>query len=214
MRARNPVTRAQYPKFFSMCRKAAANLGLGTPQEVEDYRRRVMREEAGCESVKDLGRTGGFDACVRRFAADAGDWREAVEVGLMETKRLAYVVKVMCCQVMQLKGGDEAEARNYLEGIVAQARVPCGVYAADDTFWMDVTPATLRQLLQILDTHRRRLVKAVFPDAPAKFDATVRYEVDGAVATCVTGISPSYYAALPFSVIVREGKGKAGGLAG
>ena len=204
--ARKPLTGEQRRKFFSMCGAAARNLGLSGREAVEEYRHRVMREEAGCASMAELGRTGDFDACVRRFAADAGDYLGAIDAELMETKRLAFVVKVMCCQVMQLKGGDERGARNYLEGILAQARVPCGTYAADETFWMDVAPSTLRRLLQILDTHRRRLLRAAFPDAPMAFDATVRYEVGGAVATRVTGLPPSYYAALPFHVNVRGEK--------
>lgn len=68
-----PITKAQYPKFFAMLRKAATNLGLVTPQEVEEYRHHVMRDVCGCESVKQLNRKADFDACIARFAADAGD---------------------------------------------------------------------------------------------------------------------------------------------
>jgi len=201
---RNPVTRAQYPKFFSMLRKAALNLGLDTPREVEEYRHMVMREEAGCDSIKQLNRKSDFDACIKRFAADAGEWLEAVEIGLQETRRRAYVVKVMSVQIMQLKGGRESDARDYLEGIVSQARIPCGVRTDDNSFWMDVSPRSLQNLLQILDTCRRKLLKANFPDCPAKFDDTVRYEVAGCIRTRYTGVPSAYYAGLPFRVNVRR----------
>nr|AIF26393.1 hypothetical protein [uncultured bacterium fosmid pJB16B1] len=202
-RTRNPVTRAQYPKFFTLLRKAALNLGLDTPQEVEEYRHQVMREEAGCESIKQLNRKADFDACIKRFAADAGDYIQAVEIGLQETKRRAYVVKVMSVQIMQLKGGSESDARNYLEGLINQARVPCGVCSTDNSFWMDVSTRSLQNLLQILDTYRRKLLKANFPTFPVKFDDTVRYEVDGPIRTRYTGIPISYYSQLPFRVNVR-----------
>jgi len=202
-RTRNPVTRAQYTKFFTLLRKAALNLGLDTPQEVEEYRHQVMREEAGCESIKQLNRKADFDACIKRFAADAGDYIQAVEIGLQETKRRAYVVKVMSVQIMQLKGGSESDARNYLEGLINQARVPCGVCTTDNSFWMDVSTRSLQNLLQILDTYRRKLLKANFPNFPVKFDDSVRYEISGPIRTRYTGIPSTYYAQLPFHVNVH-----------
>lgn len=189
-----------------MLRKAALNLGLDTPEAVEEYRHLVMREEAGCESIRELNRKTGFDACIKRFAADAGDYLEAVDIGLQETKRRAYVVKVMCIQIMQLKGGSEADARSYLEGLIAQARVQCGVCTTDNSFFMDVSPRSLQNLLQILDTYRRKLLKVNFPASPIKFDDTVRYSVDGSVCTRFTGLPRDYYANLPFRVNVRRAK--------
>ena len=197
------ITRAQRTKFFSMCRAAARNLGLSTTQEIEDYRRRVMLEEAFCDSVKHLGRKGDFDSCIRRFAADAGDSAAAVGIGIQDTARKAYVVKVMSIQIMQLKGGTEADARTYLDGIINQARVPCGVCTDDNSFWMDVSPHSLQNLVQILDTYRRKLLKANFPAFPMKFDDTVRYEVDGYIRTRYTDIPRTYYSELPFKVNVR-----------
>jgi len=186
-----------------MLRKAALNLGLDTPLEVEEYRHQVMRDEAGCDSIKQLNRKADFDACIKRFAADAGEYLEAIEIGLQETLRRAYVVKVMSVQIMQLKGGPENDARNYLEGLITQARIPCGVCTDDNSFWMDVSPSSLQNLLQILDTYRRKLLKEHFPSFPVKFDDTVRYEVEGPIRTRHTGIPSSYYSHLPFKVNVR-----------
>lgn len=202
-RRNNSITRAQYPKFFAMLRKAALNLGLDTPQEVEEYRHHVMLDVCGCESIKQLNRKADFDACIARFATDAGEYLTAIEIGLMETKRRAYVVKVMSIQIMQLKGGSEIEARDYLEGLINQARIPCGVCTSDNSFWMDVSPTSLQHLLQILDTYRRKLLKANFPSFPAKFDDTVRYQVDGPIRERTTGIPSTYYADIPFKVNVR-----------
>lgn len=206
MSAKYRLTKAQYPKFFSMLRKAALNLGLDTPQEVEEYRHQVMREEAGCESVKQLNRKADFDACIRRFASDAGEYLTAIDIGLQETKRRAYVVKVMSIQIMQLKGGSEADARDYLQGLINQARIPCGVCTTDNSFWLDVSPSSLQHLLQILDTYRRKLLKANFPAAPVKFDDSVRFEVSGQIRTRYTDIPRSYYATAPFKVNIRQGK--------
>lgn len=202
-RTRNPVTKAQYPKFFSMLRRAALNLGLSSPQEVEEYRRQVMFEEAGCASIKDMNCKTHFDACIRRFSEDAGEYLDAIEIGLQETRRKAYVVKVMSIQIMQLKGGSESDARDYLEGVINQARIACGTNTADNSFWMDVSPQSLQHLLQILDTCRRKLLKANFPGWPVKFDDTVRYEIDGCIKVRYRDISPTYYSNIPFNVNVR-----------
>lgn len=202
-RRSNLITRAQYQKFFAMLRKAALNLGLASQQEVEDYRRQVMREETGCESIKELNRKSDFDACIARFANDAGEYLAAIEIGLQDVNRRAYVIKVMAVQIMQLKGGSETDARNYLEGIINQARIPCGVCTTDNSFWMEVSPTSLQHLLQILDTYRRKLLKARFPMSPVKFDDTVRYFVDGPISERTTGIPRDYYSRLPFKVNVR-----------
>lgn len=199
---RNRVTSRQYPKFFSMLRNAARNLGLQTQQEIDDYRHRVMMEEAGCESIKQLTRCGGFDACIRRFAVDADDCLAAAEISMMDVKRKAYVIKVMSIQIMQLSGRPEGEARLYLEGILRQARIPCGVVTSDDSFYMDVAPASVQHLVQILDTYRRKLLKTNFPTSQLKFDDTVRYEVDGMFCTRYNSIPPSYYSGIPFRVNV------------
>lgn len=203
-RRSNSITRAQYPKFFSMLRTAARNLGLHTQQEVEEYRHRVMREETGCESIKQLNRKADFDACIRRFAVDADDYLGAVEISLMDVNRKAYVIKVMAIQIMQLTGRSEIEARRYLEGILRQARIPCGVVTAYDSFYMDVAPGSVQNLLQILDTYRRKLLKANFQTSKLAFDDRVRYEVEGMICTRYTGIPSSYYAGIPFQVNVRS----------
>lgn len=206
MSAKCRLTKAQYPKFFSMLRKAALNLGFETSEEIEEYRHRVMLEETGCESVKQLNRKAAFDACLKRFAVDAGDYASAIDIGLQDVNRKAYVVKVMSLQIMQLKGGSESDARDYLDGIINQARIPCGVCTTDNSFWMDVSPSSLQHLLQILDTYRRKLLKANFPASPVAFDDTVRFEVSGPIRTRYTGIPRSYYATAPFKVNIRQGK--------
>lgn len=197
------ITPQQRRKFFVMCNAAARNLGLFDKAEADAYRHQVMDEEAHVQHLGDLNRKSDFDACLQRFASDAGDFLAAIEVGLGNIKRLAFIVKVMAVQVMQLKGGSELEARAYLEGIMNQARVTCGIHA-DNSFYMDVSQRSLRTLLQILDTYRRKLIKANFPaGTPTKFDYSVRYVIDKPVSTRITDLPSDYYVEIPFKVNVR-----------
>ena len=71
------LTPAQRSAFFRALQAASIELGHATPEEREDYRKTVMREETGKEHLAQLSRTKDFDACMRRFASDAGDYETA-----------------------------------------------------------------------------------------------------------------------------------------
>lgn len=157
------LTPAQRSAFFRALQAASIELGHATPEDRETYRKTVMREETGKEHLAQLSRTKDFDACMRRFAADAGDYEAASRFAIADDARKAALVRICCAQVMQLKGctAGTTEAADYLSGIVAQARVPCGRDIHDSSFWMDCAPGNILALFQILDTHRRRLLRGL-----------------------------------------------------
>ena len=156
------LTPAQRSAFFRALQAASIELGHATPEEREDYRKTVMREETGKEHLAQLSRTKDFDACMRRFASDAGDFETASRFAIADDARKAAILRICCAQVLQLKGcvAGTTEAADYLAGIVEQARVPCGRDVRDSSFWMDCAPGNILALFQILDTHRRRPVAA------------------------------------------------------
>ena len=175
------LTPAQRSAFFRALSAASIELGHDTPAAREAYRREVMRAETGKEHLAQLSRTKDFDACMRRFAADAGDYEAASRFAIADDARKAALVRICCAQVMQLKGctAGTTEAADYLAGIVEQARVPCGRDARDSSFWMDCAPGSLQTLFQILDTHRRRLLRAALGDGSAflGFDPGIKYSL-------------------------------------
>lgn len=176
------LTPAQRSAFFRALQAASIELGHATPAAREAYRREVMREETGKEHLAQLSRTKDFDACMRRFAADAGDYEAASRFAIADDARKAALVRICCAQVMQLKGctAGTTEAADYLSGIVEQARVPCGRDIHDSSFWMDCAPGSLLTLFQILDTHRRRLLRGILDPRTArtfiKFDPGIVYQ--------------------------------------
>ena len=153
------LTPAQRAAFFRALQAASIELGYNTPESREQYRKTVMREETGVEHLAQLSRTKDFDACMRRFAVDSGDFESASRFAIADDARAATLVRICCAQVLQLKGcvAGTTEAADYLAGIVEQARVPCGRDVHDSSFWMDCSPDLLLILFQILDTHRRSL---------------------------------------------------------
>ena len=157
------LTPAQRSAFFRALSAASIELGLDTAGEREAYRKTVMREETGKEHLAQLSRTKDFDACMRRFASDAGDFETASRFAIADDARKAALVRICCVQVLQLKGcvAGTTEAADYLAGIVEQARVPCGRDVRDSSFWMDCAPGNILALFQILDTHRRRLLRGL-----------------------------------------------------
>ncbi len=177
------LTTAQRSAFFRALQAASIELGLDTPEEREDYRKTVMREETGKEHLAQLSRTKDFDACMRRFASDAGDFEAASRFSVADDARKAALVRICCAQVLQLKGcvAGTTEAADYLAGIVEQARVPCGRDVRDSSFWMDCAPGSVLTLFQILDTHRRRLLRKLLDGRTARavmsFDASVVYSL-------------------------------------
>ena len=176
------LTPAQRAAFFRALQVACIELGHTTPGEREAYRKTVMREETGKDHLAQLSRTADFDACMRRFAADAGDFEAASRFGVADVARKAALVRICCAQVMQLKGctPGTTEAVDYLSGIIDQARVPCGRDLDDDSFWLDCNPDNLLVLFQILDTHRRRLLRGFVDGRTARgflaFDPAVVYQ--------------------------------------
>ena len=175
------LTPAQRSAFFRALAAASIELGHATPEEREDYRKTVMREETGKEHLAQLSRTKDFDACMRRFASDAGDFETASRFAIADDARKAALVRICCAQVLQLKGctAGTTEAADYLAGIVEQARVPCGRDVHDSSFWMDCAPGSVLTLFQILDTHRRRLLRGRLDGRACRaflgFDASAIY---------------------------------------
>lgn len=196
------ITARQRNAFWAAFAAATAALGL-VGAEKADYRHAVMREEAGCEHLGDLGRTHDFERVMYRLCCDAQDFDRALRYAVCDERRMGFLVKVCCIQLMQLKGADEAEARRYLGGLLDQARVPNGVNTDDDSYWMDLSFRAALKVFQMLDTHRRRLLKAASFKATT-FSASVKYHKDGPILVRES-VGPDYYATAPFTVnIVKE----------
>jgi hypothetical protein len=183
MPKKSGLTPAQRLAFFRALQAASIELGHATPEERETYRKTVMREETGKEHLAQLSRTKDFDACMRRFASDAGDFEAASRFAIADDARKAALVRICCAQVLQLKGcvAGTTEAADYLAGIVEQARVPCGRDVRDSSFWMDCAPDNVLTLFKILDTHRRRLLRSHLDGLTARammsFDTSVVYSI-------------------------------------
>lgn len=191
------LTPAQQSLYWRMLKKACDALGIFTQAEREEYRKRVMRESTGKEHLALLSRTGDFDAVLRRFSADSGDFDKSGHFAVADERRLGFLIKVCCLQLMQLKGVAETEARRYLGGVLDQCRIANGIRTDDNSYWLDVPFGQAHKVFMMLDKHRQRLLH--LHSGPTTFNPSVRYEVNGPILIR-TAVDQSYYASAPFKV--------------
>ena len=176
MKPATTLTKAQISAYWRAASAAARNLG----ESADGYRKKVMLEECGLRSMKDLNRTTDFDKVMARFLADAGDYQEASKFAVGDSLRMAVLIRICCAQVMQLLGTTpgSSQAVEYLAGIIRQANLECGY---DTAFWMDCPPDSLTALFVMLDTHRRRLLRRLCDSSSIRrvlsFDPSVVYAV-------------------------------------
>lgn len=157
MASSNGITQRQVWAYWRAFGLASAALGLGAAER-EEYRHRAMMEECGKGSVKDLDRTGDFDAIMARFLSDAGDYAQASRYAIGDAVRLVRMVESAAAQLSQLQGTLMTDAAAYVAGILRKAgyRIAAPVRG---TYWMDIAQSDLFAVFQMLDTHRRRLIK-------------------------------------------------------
>lgn len=161
--------------LFWRCLAAAAERQAVPDREA--YRKRVLREELGIEHMRDVDRTEGFDRLMLRLAQDAEDWHSLAYYSVAGERRLADLVADCATQVLELsiaERGFDASAHldqlGYISGVLRQSGMsPIRVVGSD--YWLDLAPADLARLLQILDTHRRRLAKRLWVgvDIPLRY---------------------------------------------
>lgn len=142
--------------FFATAAKNAAALGY----EQDEYRYRVMLEEAKVRHFKDLT-PGGWEKCMARMKSDLGDWEGASRYALKSEKRYAHLCEERANEICRLKGIPEGtdEGARYIAGILRQSRMYQSKASFDYDWWQDLTEEKLRTLFFILDTHSRRLKK-------------------------------------------------------
>lgn len=168
------ITKSQQNIFWRWVSQAASNLGRTTSQEREDYRRRVLREEAGVEHLADLGKGEPFEKVMMRLCEDAGDYQEASAWAIGGVKRYRHLIRERIREIFARKEALGIEQKSvwvdgYAASILMQGRLVITTCSQDelgqrlehDLEWEDIPELCLRKLLQIVTTELRRLEKGV-----------------------------------------------------
>lgn len=154
--------------LFWRCLAAAAERQAVPDREA--YRKRILREELGVEHLRDVDRTEGFDRLMLRLAQDAEDWQGLAYYSVAGERRLADLVADCATQVLDLCPTIGVHPMAYVSGILSQSHLS-SVRVDGSDYWLDLAPDDIARLLQILDTHRRRLVKRLWigVDVPLRY---------------------------------------------
>lgn len=180
-----PKQTALYWRTFSA---ACAALGIQGTEAREEYRRQVLEEEAHVSSTKLVNSTDGFDSVMARLTADAGDYLAAASYATGDDRRLSALVCDCAIQVLILSGSP-ADPADYLRGILRQSLLGTSVGDTGDVL-LDVDSGSLRKVFQMLDTHRRRLLRRFGVEQPLAFQMGARKVV---VSGVLMDASPPVY---------------------
>lgn len=149
------MTARQRSMYWRTFQAACLAMGIASDKR-EEYRKMVMQEEAGVSSTRELDNAG-LDKVLARFSADAGDWQSASRFVGGDVRRAIALVEDVAVQVLLLAGkGTDAPA--YIAGILRQSQI-AGRVAGDGTFLLDIPGDSVIKVFQMLDTHRRRLLR-------------------------------------------------------
>lgn len=211
MKGTRTLTAAQKGAFWRGFSAACRNMGISGTAERDSYRHRVMEEETGKRHLSELDRTNDYDKVMARLAADADDYQAAAKYAVGDVYRLAVMIKICCAQIMQLRGDPvgAVTGRKYLAGVLTQAHIRHGEGDAADSFWMDVAQDTVLAVFQMLDTHRRRLLRPFLKDVKGGsfmgFDPSACYtpQPDGGIR--ITMAANSYREFEGVKVNIRQG---------
>lgn len=166
------MTPAQNRTFFALLRRACDLHGIA-PAEREEYRRRLIAEAVPA-SGGSLTRIVGQTACdaVLRAVSIASQSAEGVSrYAAAEGNRLAAICEAQVRQIWEIElGMPEAlrpqgtsravSAAAYIRQIIRQAGWGWALTGSASQGWhLDLALPHLHKLMQMLDTHRRRLIK-------------------------------------------------------
>lgn len=184
------ITSRQLAAFWRTFGIACSEQGIVDKAKQNEYRHRVLIEESGAESIKELDRTKGYERVMFRLNVDAGRYEYAARYESAEEKRFAYMIERCVNQILQLASSEAHSAERYVCGILYHAKI--NYSKTDDTYWLDLSYTNLCKLFQMLDTHRRRLISRYKGSVPLTFNPKAFYYFDLAGELYV-----DYFTALP-----------------
>lgn len=155
----NGLSQSQRRALFASIREAAREQG----EQPEAYRKRVMAEELGVESLSQVGRGGDFDKLMSRICQDCGDFARALSYSKGSFSRLKHLIVRAAERIVAGKPDWRGSAYDYIAGVMRQSgmipattpRIWCERLVSDSG-WLDFTEPQMRRLLMMLSTHLRR----------------------------------------------------------
>lgn len=141
----------QQAMFWSLWAKAEAEElpATATRQERDVARRGVMFRACGKISLKDVNPTRDFDRLMYEVATMSGDYKQMAYWCQAKERRTAHMIGECARQIGEIAG--QSRGWEYCRAIFFQAALP--------ERWEDIPEGCLFSVFQMVDTHRRRMLK-------------------------------------------------------
>ncbi len=144
------LTSKQTSSFWRLWARAEVEqLPSNTSRQDRDaFRHAVLRRVCGVDSLR-LVRNSGFDRLMLEVASLAGDYVAMGYWCVASERRTAFMIRECARQIGEL--ANQPHGWEYCRGVFSQAALPSS--------WMDIPDHLLMSVFQMLDTHRRRVLK-------------------------------------------------------
>ena len=145
------LTSKQVAKFWRLWGQAEAEvMPHGADRDQRDaYRRSVILSSCGKNSLRDVNKTDDFDRLMYAVASLAGDYQEMSYWCIAGERRSVHMIGACARQIGEIVSGPKGWV--YCQATFKQANLP--------DQWMDIPDTLLVSVFQMLDTHRRRMLK-------------------------------------------------------
>ena len=164
------MTNRQRTLFFGLFARACEAQGIYGEQARNAFRHeliaRVLPLSGG--SLRNIGSGRDFDKLMAELARLAQSTEAAGHFATAEGRRWSYFIEAAARQVCELSAVRASMAEEpsqppiaYIKGILVQAKWHWALATRGGAWWLDLTLHHCEKLFQVLDTHRRRLLRAI-----------------------------------------------------
>lgn len=169
------MTPRQRTLFFGLFARACEAQGIYGEQARNAFRHeliaRLLPISGG--SLRNVGKGRDFDKLMAELARLAQSTEAAGHFATAEGRRWAYFIEAAARQVCELAASYPLSANSYpltagfsapigyVMGILKQAKWHFALALRGGEWWLDLTQVHEEKLFQMLDTHRRRLLRAI-----------------------------------------------------
>jgi len=145
------LNRDQQGMFWALWSKAEAEVlpATATRFEREALRRATIKEACGVTSLKEVNPSRDFDRVMLAAATMACDYEAAAHFCNSGERRACYLIRECARQIGEIAGSPRGW--EYCVKVFEQSRLPAS--------WMDIPESLLFSTFQMLDSHRRRMLK-------------------------------------------------------
>ena len=222
------MTNRQRTLFFGLFARACEAQGIYGEQARNAFRHeliaRVLPLSGG--SLRNIGKGRDFDKLMAELARLAQSTEAAGHFATAEGRRWAYFIEAAARQVCELSAVRASVAEEpsqppiaYIKGILVQAKWHWALAARGGAWWLDLTQVHEEKLFQMLDTHRRRLLRAIHLEKSeadgtrmrAGFDPDAAYRRLGNRLVRITGTTEPAVLRCAFGLVVDNFPSPPGG---